>query len=84
MGPAVHRGQKSELLDGVLKAPIESAMWKGKLYGAPWEANTQLLWYRKSVAQEAGVDPTTERSRGMRCSPRRFRTGTTIAARATT
>jgi multiple sugar transport system substrate-binding protein len=26
----------------------------------PFWANTQLLWYRKSVAQAAGVDPTTD------------------------
>jgi len=50
--------QKAELLDGVLQSPIESATWKGQLVGAPYVANTQLLWYRKSVAQKAGVDPT--------------------------
>ena len=26
----------------------------------PFWANTQLLWYRKSVAQAAGVDPTAD------------------------
>ena len=30
----------------------------GQLVGAPWQANTQLLWYKKSVAEKAGVDPT--------------------------
>lgn len=72
--------QKSELLDGVLEAPIESAMWKGKLYGAPWEANTQLLWYRKSVAAEAGVDPTAETFTWEEMLAAALRTGTTIAA----
>jgi multiple sugar transport system substrate-binding protein len=72
--------QKSELLDGVLEAPIESAMWKGKLYGAPWEANTQLLWYRKSVAAEAGVDPTAGTFTWEEMLAAALRTGTTIAA----
>lgn len=44
--------------DGVLKGSLESATWKGKLYAAPWSSNSQLLWYRKSLAQQAGVDPT--------------------------
>ena len=38
-----------ELTDGVLPAPAESATWDGKLAAAPFWANTQLLWYRKSV-----------------------------------
>ncbi|MEY2455113.1 MAG: trehalose/maltose transport system substrate-binding protein, partial [Acidimicrobiaceae bacterium] len=44
--------------DGVLKGPVASAMWNGKLVAAPFWANTQLLWYRKSVAQKAGIDPS--------------------------
>jgi multiple sugar transport system substrate-binding protein len=50
--------QKSEVLKDILKSPVESATWKGELVGAPYSANTQLLWYRKSVAQKAGIDPT--------------------------
>jgi multiple sugar transport system substrate-binding protein len=73
-------GQQSELLDGVLEAPIQSAMWEGKLYGAPWEANTQLLWYRKSVAEEAGVDPTADTFTWDDMLAAALRTGTTIAA----
>jgi multiple sugar transport system substrate-binding protein len=46
--------------DGVLDAPIESAQWNGQLVAAPFWANTQLLWFRKSVARQAGVDPTAE------------------------
>jgi multiple sugar transport system substrate-binding protein len=44
--------------DGVLAAPIKTAYWDGKLVAAPFWANTQLLWYRKSAAAAAGVDPT--------------------------
>lgn len=35
---------------------VESAMWKDQMVAAPFWANTQVLWYRKSVAQEAGLD----------------------------
>ena len=46
-----------ELTAGALSGPIDSATWSGQLVTAPFWANTQLLWYRKSVAQKAGVDP---------------------------
>jgi multiple sugar transport system substrate-binding protein len=49
--------QKAELLKDVFSTTVPSATWQGKLYGAPMIANTQLLWYKKSVAQKAGVDP---------------------------
>jgi multiple sugar transport system substrate-binding protein len=44
--------------DGVLDGPLKTAYWKERLVAAPFWANTQLLWFRKSVAQAAGVDPT--------------------------
>lgn len=37
---------------------IDSATWQDKLTGAPMWANTQLLWYRKSIAEKAGLDMT--------------------------
>ena len=40
----------SGFTDGVLAGPVEGATWDGKLVAAPFWANTQLLWYRKSVA----------------------------------
>ena len=46
-----------ELNTGALSGPIESGTWDGKLMGAPFWANTQLLWFRRSVAQAAGIDP---------------------------
>jgi trehalose/maltose transport system substrate-binding protein len=49
---------KATFTDGVLQGPVKTAYWKDKLVAAPFWANTQLLWYRKSVAQAAGVDPT--------------------------
>lgn len=49
-----------ELTAGALSGPIESGTWDGKLMGAPFWANTQLLWFRKSVAQAAGINPARE------------------------
>jgi trehalose/maltose transport system substrate-binding protein len=46
----------SKLSDGVLKGAIDGASWDGKLVVAPLWANTQVLWYRKSLAQKAGLD----------------------------
>jgi multiple sugar transport system substrate-binding protein len=49
--------EASDLTAGVLSGPIASSTWDNKLVAAPFWANTQLLWYRKSVAQKAGIDP---------------------------
>jgi multiple sugar transport system substrate-binding protein len=32
-----------------LQPPIDTATWKGKLYGVPRTTNVQLMWYRKSL-----------------------------------
>ena len=39
-----------------LKGPLEGAMWDGEMYSVPFWANTQLLWYRESVAEAAGLN----------------------------
>lgn len=39
-------------------AAITSSEWDGELVTVPFWANTQLLWYRKSIAEAAGIDPT--------------------------
>ncbi len=52
-----NEAQAREFTAGVLSGPIESATWENELVAAPFWANTQLLWFRKSVAQRAGVDP---------------------------
>lgn len=44
--------------DGVVDGAVQGATWKDELVAAPFWANTQLLWYRKSVAQAAGLDMT--------------------------
>jgi multiple sugar transport system substrate-binding protein len=42
----------------VVESAIEGSTWNGKLVAVPFWANTQLLWYRKSVAEAAGLDMT--------------------------
>jgi multiple sugar transport system substrate-binding protein len=38
---------RQKFSDGVLKGPLASGTYQGKLYAAPFTSNTQLLWYRK-------------------------------------
>lgn len=42
--------------DDVLAGAAETVMWEDKVYAAPQWANTQVLWYRKSLAEAAGLD----------------------------
>jgi multiple sugar transport system substrate-binding protein len=49
-------GLANEVLDGVLKGPAETVQWDNKVVAAPQWSNTQVLWYRKSLAQAAGLD----------------------------
>lgn len=42
--------------DGIVQGAVESASWNDELVTVPFWANTQLLWYRESVAEEAGLD----------------------------
>ncbi|NLE71465.1 MAG: extracellular solute-binding protein [Actinomycetales bacterium] len=44
--------------EGVVEGALQGASWEGELVTVPFWANTQLLWYRTSVAEEAGVDPS--------------------------
>jgi multiple sugar transport system substrate-binding protein len=46
----------SVVTNGVLPGPIATATYNGKLYGAPLNSNTQLLWYRKDLVPNP---PTT-------------------------
>jgi len=46
----------SELKASTLSGAIDGATWDGKLAVAPLWANTQMLWYRKSFVQKAGLD----------------------------
>ncbi|WP_109530841.1 ABC transporter substrate-binding protein [Nocardia aurea] len=35
--------------EGTLAKPLETAVWQGKLYAAPYNTNVQLLWYRSDL-----------------------------------
>ncbi len=50
--------RQASLTEDAVAPIVESARWKNQLVAAPMWANTQLLWYRKSVAQAAGLDMT--------------------------
>jgi multiple sugar transport system substrate-binding protein len=41
--------------DDVLKGAGDTVQWNDKVVAAPQWANTQVLWYRKSLAKEAGL-----------------------------
>jgi multiple sugar transport system substrate-binding protein len=49
-----------EVTSDVLDGPLETVEWDDRVVAAPFWANTQLLWYRRSVAEEAGIDPENE------------------------
>ncbi|WP_255362385.1 extracellular solute-binding protein [Blastococcus aurantiacus] len=44
--------------EGVVQSAIDGATWDDELVAVPFWGNTQLLWYRKSVAEAAGLDMT--------------------------
>jgi multiple sugar transport system substrate-binding protein len=53
----VPQDRASEFTDGVVDSAVTSATWQDQLVAIPFWANTQLLWYRKSVVEEAGLNP---------------------------
>jgi multiple sugar transport system substrate-binding protein len=46
----------AQVTRGALAGPIATASWQGKLFAAPLNSNTQLLWYRKDLVP---TPPTT-------------------------
>lgn len=42
--------------DDVLKGAADTVTWDDKVFAFPQWANTQVLWYRKSLAEAAGLD----------------------------
>jgi multiple sugar transport system substrate-binding protein len=52
--------EAAALTDDVLDGAVTTSTWNDELVAAPFWANTQLLWYRKSVAEQAGLDPAGE------------------------
>jgi len=45
--------RKREVTEKVFPGVIETASFEGKLYAAPFNTNTQLLWYRKDLVKQA-------------------------------
>ncbi|WP_369134775.1 extracellular solute-binding protein [Modestobacter sp. I12A-02662] len=49
---------EQRVTEDVVQSAIEGSTWDDELVAIPFWANTQLLWYRKSVAEQAGLDMT--------------------------
>jgi multiple sugar transport system substrate-binding protein len=45
------RGIAASIAHGTLAGPLRTATYKGRLYAAPANSNTQLLWYRKDLVK---------------------------------
>jgi multiple sugar transport system substrate-binding protein len=41
----------AQVREGTLQGPLETATYDGRLWAAPANSNTQLLWYRKDLVQ---------------------------------
>lgn len=52
----VPKDKQSSFTADTVQGSITSSTWKKELVAVPFWANTQLLWYRKSVAKSAGLD----------------------------
>lgn len=44
--------------EGVVESAVAGSTWDDELVAVPFWANTQLLWYKKSIAEQVGLDPT--------------------------
>jgi multiple sugar transport system substrate-binding protein len=47
---------QGRLKEQSFQGAVDAATWDGQLVVAPFWSNTQVLWYRKSFAQKAGLD----------------------------
>jgi multiple sugar transport system substrate-binding protein len=75
-------GEARDLAAGALRAPLEAATWDGALVAVPLWANTQLLWYRRSVARRAGLDLEARPVTWEALVAAAERTGTTVEVQA--
>ena len=48
----------ARVTEGTVDSAVAGSTWNEELVAVPFWANTQLLWYRKSVAEAAGLDMT--------------------------
>lgn len=54
----VPQSMQAEFTQDRVQSAVDASKWRGKLVAVPFWANTQVLWYRKSVAAKAGLDMT--------------------------
>ena len=48
-------GQRARQVEqDAVRAALDTATWKGQLVAAPFNSNTQLLWYRKDLVPSVG------------------------------
>jgi trehalose/maltose transport system substrate-binding protein len=47
---------QDKLTQQSFKGATDAATWDGKMVVAPFWSNTQVLWYRKSFVEKAGID----------------------------
>lgn len=52
----VPQSMQATFTEDRVQSSIDASKYKGKLIAIPFWANTQVLWYRKSVAKKAGLD----------------------------
>src|SRR4051812_28013513 len=50
--------EQATLKQQSFKGATDAATWNGQLVAYPFWSNTQVLWYRKSFVQKAGLDMT--------------------------
>jgi multiple sugar transport system substrate-binding protein len=50
---------ESTFTDGALQGAVDGATWNDELVAVPFWANTQVLWFRKSMAEAAGFTYTS-------------------------
>jgi multiple sugar transport system substrate-binding protein len=77
----IARSDAPDLTKGVVQPAITGATWRGRLVTVPMWANTQVLWYRKSVARKAGLDMSKPVTWSQIIDAAQ-RTGTTVAVQA--
>jgi multiple sugar transport system substrate-binding protein len=51
--------EAAKVTKGDLAGTVATATWNGRLYAAPINSNTQLLWYRKDLVKQFGGPPKT-------------------------
>ena len=52
----IPQAEQKVLTDQSFKGASAAATWDGQLVAYPFWSNTQVLWYRKSFAEKAGID----------------------------